>query len=69
MHWAFLRAAWSSVARMAVAPLQDVLGLGTEGRMNLPGTTSGNWRWRFRWSRVADRDLDRLRELTDRYAR
>jgi len=69
IHWAFIRALMSSVADTVVFPLQDVLGLGTEARMNLPGTPSGNWRWRF-----ASRDLTpalsrRLRELTETYER
>ena len=45
--WAFLRGALGSVARYAVVPLQDVLGLGSEGRMNIPSSTNGNWGWRF----------------------
>jgi 4-alpha-glucanotransferase len=48
--WAMIRAASKSVAQMAVFPLQDVLGLGSEHRMNLPGTLGGsNWAWRFAW--------------------
>jgi 4-alpha-glucanotransferase len=47
IHWTLLRAAWASVAYIAIAPLQDVLGLGGESRMNLPGAASGNWGWRF----------------------
>ena len=50
--WAMLRAACNSVARIAVFPLQDVLGLDTRHRMNLPGTAQGNWRWRFDWPMV-----------------
>ena len=49
IHWDMVRLALGSVAWMAIIPLQDVLGLGTEARMNLPGTTSGNWEWRFHW--------------------
>jgi hypothetical protein len=41
-----LRVAWSSVAALAIAPFQDLLNLGSEARMNLPGTAEGNWRWR-----------------------
>jgi 4-alpha-glucanotransferase len=44
------RAAQASVAHTALVPLQDLLGLGSEGRMNLPGAASGNWGWRFDWS-------------------
>ncbi len=40
-------AAWESKAVVAVAPLQDILGLGTEARMNYPGTLDGNWAWRL----------------------
>ena len=41
-----MRLAWSSVAALAMAPLQDVLNLGEEARMNVPGQAQGNWRWR-----------------------
>jgi 4-alpha-glucanotransferase len=44
---ALLRALWTSVAPLAVAPLQDLLALGNEARLNVPGTASGNWRWRL----------------------
>jgi 4-alpha-glucanotransferase len=47
MPEALLRAALGSVAQLAIAPLQDLLGLGTEARINTPGTTHGNWRWRL----------------------
>jgi 4-alpha-glucanotransferase len=52
IHWCMIRAACNSVAVLAVAPLQDVLGLDGTHRMNLPGTGQGNWRWRFEWSMV-----------------
>jgi 4-alpha-glucanotransferase len=53
VHWAMLRAALNSVANLAVCPLQDVLGLGSEHRMNTPGTLGGaNWAWRFDWPMV-----------------
>ena len=49
-HWAMIRAASQSVSRLAVFPLQDVLGLGSEHRMNLPGSLgTANWSWRFEW--------------------
>jgi 4-alpha-glucanotransferase len=54
IHWGMIRAACNSVARYAIFPLQDVLGLESHHRMNLPGTASGNWRWRFDWSMVGD---------------
>ena len=46
--WALLREAWASVAEMAVAPMQDLLGLGSDARMNTPGVAEGNWVWRLR---------------------
>jgi 4-alpha-glucanotransferase len=69
MNWAFIRAAQSSVASLSVVPLQDVLGLGSEGRMNTPSLYGGNWKWRFDPSALtadlADK-LARLAEITDR---
>jgi 4-alpha-glucanotransferase len=47
MHWAFIRAAFASVAAMAVVPLQDFLGLNSDARMNTPSRSDGNWGWRF----------------------
>ena len=52
-----------------MAPLQDVLDLGTEARMNLPGTASGNWAWRFAEEDLTPAALERLGELTATYAR
>jgi 4-alpha-glucanotransferase len=53
LHWGMVRAACNSVAQMAVFPLQDVLGLPSEHRMNLPGTLGGsNWAWRFDWAQL-----------------
>lgn len=66
---AFVRTALMSVASLAVIPMQDLLGLGTEARMNVPGTAEGNWAWRFSWDQV-DSDLaGRLRSLLVRYGR
>ena len=64
-----LRVAWASVADFAIAPLQDVLGLGTEARMNLPGTETGNWSWRFTADMLDPDRLERLAELTATYGR
>jgi 4-alpha-glucanotransferase len=59
----------ASVADVAIVPLQDVLGLGSSARMNLPGTVSGNWRWRYRPGAL-NRDLSaRLRSLVKLYDR
>jgi 4-alpha-glucanotransferase len=55
VHWAMIRAAFNSVAHLAVVPLQDVLGLASEHRMNTPGTMGPpNWTWRFDWPMVGD---------------
>ena len=67
--WALLRLAWSSVAGCAIAPLQDVLGMGRSARMNTPGTATGNWRWRFTEDQLKPETLDRLGELTRLYNR
>jgi 4-alpha-glucanotransferase len=52
IHWAMIRAAWNSVAMLAIAQFQDVLGLDASHRTNLPGSTEGNWAWRFDWPMV-----------------
>ncbi|MBM3980937.1 MAG: 4-alpha-glucanotransferase [Planctomycetes bacterium] len=62
--WDVIRAAWASVASVAVAPLQDVLSLGSEARMNRPGIATGNWRWRFRADQFRPDAIPRLEELT-----
>jgi 4-alpha-glucanotransferase len=60
IHWDFLRSLYVSVANTVIVPLQDVLGLGSEARMNLPGRADGNWRWRFE---TADLTLELRRRL------
>jgi 4-alpha-glucanotransferase len=67
--WSLLEVAWASRAALAIAPLQDVLGLGSEARMNLPGSDAGNWSWRFAPTDLTAEDADRLRALTERSAR
>ncbi len=69
INWDLIRAVWASVANTAIAPLQDVLGVGNEGRMNLPASTSGNWSWRYHESDLTDRSAERLKELTTTYGR
>jgi len=61
ISWTLMHLAWASVADLAVAPLQDVLSLGSEARMNLPGQPSGWWRWRFAEPQLTGAVLDRLR--------
>ena len=69
IHWDFIRLAMASVARMAIFPLQDVLGLGAEARMNLPATTAGNWQWRMRPGEFTAAHEQRLRGLAETYDR
>jgi 4-alpha-glucanotransferase len=61
--------ALASVADIAVTPFQDVLGLGSEGRMNTPGDPSGNWQWRFQSHRLSGELANRMRTLVDIYGR
>jgi 4-alpha-glucanotransferase len=56
--------AWSSMAALAIAPLQDVLNLGREARMNVPGRAEGNWRWRCTEQMFTGPAFEWLRELT-----
>lgn len=69
MNWVMIRAILASVADLAIIPLQDVLGLGSEARMNLPAKASGNWRWRFSAAQLTPEISDRLRELVRIYDR
>lgn len=67
--WDLIRLASSSVADMAIFPLQDVLNLGSEARMNFPGKAEGNWAWRVRSEQLTDDVAARLAELTLLYGR
>jgi 4-alpha-glucanotransferase len=67
--WTLLRLAWASVADLAITPLQDLLRLGNEARMNLPGTNAGNWRWRVDERLLRPELFDQLGELTTTYQR
>jgi 4-alpha-glucanotransferase len=69
VQWEMIRLAMGSVARMSVVPLQDLLGLGAEARMNTPGVESGNWAWRFVPAQFDGLPRQRLREITRFYAR
>ncbi|MDQ3806117.1 MAG: 4-alpha-glucanotransferase [Acidobacteriota bacterium] len=69
INWDFIRAVYMSVAVVAVAPLQDVLGLGTEARMNVPASAEGNWGWRFAEGALTEELAGRLKEMTALYGR
>ena len=69
IHWDFIRAALASVAQRAIVPAQDLLGLGSEARMNIPARASDNWRWRLGPGRLTPALGGRLRELSVLYGR
>jgi 4-alpha-glucanotransferase len=64
IHWELIRLAWMSVADLAIAPIQDVLGLGTSARMNVPGKATGNWGWRLKQLELHPQAMENLAELT-----
>jgi 4-alpha-glucanotransferase len=67
--WDLIRTAWSSVAEISIAPLQDFLDLGTEARMNFPGREQGNWAWRIQDDALSMQLTERIRELNLIYGR
>ncbi len=69
MPWPVIQSALASVAALAIIPMQDILELGSEGRMNTPGTTEGNWAWQFQWSQVDEALANRLHSLNSLYGR
>ena len=69
MNWVMIRTILASVADMAIIPLQDVLGLGSEARMNLPARPSGNWQWRFTAGQLTTEIGERLTEMVQIYGR
>ena len=69
IHWDAIRGAWSSVASMAISPVQDFLGLGSEARINTPGVAAGNWQWRLRHGVLTDELAERIAKLTRVYSR
>ena len=64
IQWDLIRLALSSIANQAIIPLQDVLGLGNEARMNFPSVAEGNWEWRYQAAALTDELRDRLKVLT-----
>jgi len=63
MPWSLIQTAYASVAKLAIVPLQDFLALDSQHRMNIPGTATGNWRWRFDWSQFPPGLNDRIRGI------
>ena len=68
-HWGMMRAAWSSVADMAIVPMQDLLGLGSEARMNTPSTLGDNWKWRATPEQINDKLAKKLWKYMQMYGR
>ena len=69
VNWVLIRAIMASVANTAIAPMQDVLGLASESRMNLPGVPSGYWKWRMKPGAATQEIASLLKELTTLYDR
>jgi len=69
MHWTLIRVGLASVANTVLIPMQDILGLGSETRMNKPGSQAGNWAFRFSWDQVTPDITARLRTMVDIYDR
>jgi 4-alpha-glucanotransferase len=67
--WDLIRLAWASVSEIAIAPVQDILGLGSASRMNVPGRADGNWRWRLSGREKLTEGLNRLGEYSALYGR
>ena len=69
MPWLLIRTALQSVSELAVIPMQDILALDGQHRMNTPGTTEGNWQWKFDWEMLEDGTCQRLAHLNALYGR
>ena len=69
LHWAMIRLAMSSIADSVVIPLQDLLGLGSDARMNVPGRAQGNWAWRYSANALTDELKGQLELITTTYGR
>ena len=68
-NWGMMRAAWSSVADMAIVPMQDLLGLDSKARINIPSTTGGNWQWRATPEQIDNKLAKKLHKCMQMYAR
>lgn len=69
INWRMIRLVTASVARFSIITMQDVLGLGSEARMNLPGSSQGNWRWRMTDDQMTEHDAHTLRDMAESYDR
>jgi 4-alpha-glucanotransferase len=69
IHWVFIRTLMASVADTVIFPVQDIIGAGAEARMNVPGTATGNWRWRLHGEALNKDMASRLRSMVETYER
>ena len=69
LHWEMIRLLMMSVADTVIVPMQDILGLGEEARMNQPAMASGNWSWRLLPDQITPTIVNRLRILAETYGR
>jgi 4-alpha-glucanotransferase len=69
IHWSLIQLAMMSVARWVIVPMQDVLGLGGEARMNRPSIAHGNWKWRLLPGQITASVSETLREITEIFGR
>jgi 4-alpha-glucanotransferase len=69
IEWKLIRLLYSSVADMVIVPMQDVLGLDSDSRMNTPATNSGNWSWRMEDGAFNETAMDRLKDLAEIFGR
>ena len=68
-NWGMMRGAWASVGDMAIVPMQDIIGLGSEARMNTPSTLGGNWEWRAKADEIDNKLAKRLYKYMEMYGR
>ena len=68
-NWGMMRGAWASVGDMAIVPMQDLIGLGSEARMNTPSTLGGNWEWRATEDQINNALAKRLYKYMEMYGR
>lgn len=69
VNWKMIQLLMMSTADMVIFPLQDILGLGKEARINIPGSKDNNWRWRFTWNQITDSAKNNLAKMTRIYGR
>ncbi|MGL4393290.1 MAG: 4-alpha-glucanotransferase, partial [Fusobacteriaceae bacterium] len=69
INWKFIEAVWSTKSVLAIAQMQDVIGLDNSARMNKPATIPGNWKWRLKKGEINSRIIERLAKLTSKNGR